>query len=152
MGATFKVYLPLIDETASDAEQDSARGLEQYAGKETILVVEDDDRVRQFVRRALERGGYTVLEAPNAGEALLIFEMHQGPIDLMITDDIMPRMTGPRLVARLRAVRPSLRVIYFSGYSEDRLETVDGAPNDAFLAKPVAVESLLACVRQVLDR
>ena len=149
MGATFKIYFPMVEQSAVAVESELDRTLEQRGGSETIVVVEDQPEVRQFLRRALERVGYTVLEAPNAGEAILIFETHDGPIHLMLTDVVMPRMTGPQLATRLRAVRPELRVIFLSGYAEDRIGP--GSQHDAFLAKPIAVELLLRSVRDVLD-
>ena len=148
-GTTFKLYFPVVEQAVAAEEEnrpDAPRG-----GRETIVVVEDDPAVRQFLRRTLERSGYTVVEAMNAGEALLIFETHEGAIDLMISDVVMPRMTGPQLAARLRALRPELRVILLSGYSEDRVEP-DEALHDTFLSKPIAVDALLRRVREVLDR
>jgi two-component system cell cycle sensor histidine kinase/response regulator CckA len=151
LGASFKIYFPFADETAATVEiRPVAR--EEHGGTETILVVEDEDGVRQFVRRALQRAGYTVLEARNAGEALLIFEQHPERVSLMVTDVVMPRMTGPELAVRLRAIRSDLRIVYLSGYSQDRIDATIGSEQDAFLAKPVSVDALLHCVREVLDR
>jgi len=151
LGTSFKLYFPIADESAV-ATASRPPDPEEHGGTETLLLVEDDDGVRQFLRRALQRGGYTVLEARNAGEALLIFEQHTGPIGLVVTDVVMPRMTGPQLVARLRALRAELRVVYVSGYSEDRLDTASSSANEAFLPKPISVDALLRCVRDVLDR
>ncbi len=156
MGATFKIYLPHVEGTSTDVEATHDKEKDELGGTETILLVEDDDGVRQSLRRALQRGGYTVLEARNAGEALLIFEQHETPIHAMITDVIMPRMTGPELAARLRKVRPDLCIVFISGYSEDRVPEAHatGTPtplHDAFIAKPVSVDALLRGVRGVLD-
>jgi two-component system cell cycle sensor histidine kinase/response regulator CckA len=151
LGTSFKLYFPIVDGSAI-ATGSRPPGPEEHTGTETLLLVEDDDGVRQFLRRALQRGGYTVLEARNAGEALLIFEQHAGPVGLLVTDVVMPRMTGPQLVARLRAIRAELRVVYVSGYSEDRLDTLSSSASEAFLAKPISVDALLRCVREVLDR
>jgi two-component system cell cycle sensor histidine kinase/response regulator CckA len=151
LGASFKIYFPVVEEGAAPAEV-RVPPREAHGGTETVLLVEDDEGVRHFLRRALQRGGYTVLEARNAGEALLIFEQHPGPIPLMVTDVVMPRLTGPQLAARLRAIRATLRVVYVSGYSEDRIEVGAASRHEAFISKPVSVESLLRCVREVLDR
>ncbi len=150
LGASFKTYLPVAGETTT-ASESGPPPRDVLGGTETILLVEDEDGVRQFLRRALQRGGYTVLEARNAGEALLIFEQHAGPIPLMVTDVVMPRMTGPQLAARLRAVRANLRIVYVSGYSEDRIDATSTSAHDAFLSKPVSADALLRCVREVLD-
>jgi len=151
LGASFKLYFPLADDPASVAEVRAPAHV-AHGGTETILLVEDEDGVRQFLRRALQRGGYTVLEARNAGDALLIFEQHPGPIGLMLTDVVMPRMTGPQLAARLRSMKPDLRIVYVSGYNEDRIDRTIESAHDAFVAKPVSVEALLQAVREVLDR
>ena len=122
------------------------------SGSETILLVEDDDQVRALCRRILERSGYVVIDAQNAGEALLASEQHDGPIDLMLTDVVMPRMNGGQLAERLVSSRPTMKVVFMSGY------TVDPAVRDAitststpFLAKPITPLALATKVRQVLD-
>ena len=154
LGATFKIYLPLASErTGAEPEAAAEAPRPSNAGTETILVVEDDDEVRAFLRRALQRHGYSVLETNNAGEALLLCEQHEGKIDLLLTDVVMPRMTGPQLAARLRALRPDMRIIYISGYSEERIDGPEyAAIRDGFIAKPMSVDALLQCVRSVLDR
>jgi CheY-like chemotaxis protein len=120
-------------------------------GTETILVVEDEDTVRRLVRSALQRQGYQVLEAGNPGEALLIFEQHPA-IDLVLTDVVMPRISGPALASRLLALRPSLKIIYMSGHI-DPSAALDGALGSgaAFLQKPVTPGALLSRLREVLD-
>jgi two-component system cell cycle sensor histidine kinase/response regulator CckA len=151
-GSTFKVYLPRIDESEAQLSEPPPGAVGRYAGRETILLVEDETSVRHYVRKALQRGGYTVLEASNGGEALLIVEQHQGSIDLLLTDVIMPRMTGPQLAARLRAIRGQLCAVYMSGYTEDRLTAQGGlGPHDAFVQKPVGPDDLLKRVRTALD-
>ncbi len=151
-GSTFKVYLPRVDETQAQLSEPPPDIYGRYAGRETILLVEDESSVRQYVRKALQRGGYTVLEASNGGEALLIVEQHVGSVDLLLTDVVMPRMTGPQLAARLRAIRGQLRAVYMSGYTEDRLTEQGGlGPHDAFVQKPVGPDELLRCVRTALD-
>jgi two-component system cell cycle sensor histidine kinase/response regulator CckA len=151
-GTTFKVYLPRVDEVRAQASEPPPPPATRYAGHETILLVEDDGSVRQYVRKALQRGGYTVLEAGNGGEALLIMEQHVGTIDLLLTDVVMPRMTGPQLALRLRALRAALPAVYMSGYTEDRVTSQGGlGPNDTFVQKPVGPEDLLRCVRSAID-
>src|SRR6185437_5821093 len=151
-GTTFKVYLPRVDESRAHSSEPPPAPSALYSGVETVLLVEDDPHVRQFVRKALQRGGYTVLEANNGGEALLIMEQHGATIDLLLTDVVMPRMTGPQLALRLRALRPDLPAVYMSGYAEDRvIEPGALGANDAFVQKPVGPEELLRHVRSAID-
>lgn len=121
-------------------------------GSETILLVEDDDQVRALCRRILERSGYVVIDAQNAGEALLASEQHDGPIDLMLTDVVMPRMNGGQLAERLVSSRPTMKVVFMSGYTDDPV--VRGAitsTSTPFLPKPITPLALATKVRQVLD-
>jgi PAS domain S-box-containing protein len=152
-GSTFKVYLPTADDTIPSDDLDPSQRAMNLRGTETILLVEDDDDVRAVLRKALQRAGYTIIEAKNAGEALLIVEQHEGAIHLMLTDVVMSRMTGPQLVARLRPIRPQMRIVYISGYNDARLDAPEHAGTyEAMLTKPVSNDVLLACIRDVLDR
>ena len=150
-GTTFKIYLPRATKSAAvttrPPAKDKARG-----GSETILLVEDDAAVRTIVRTVLHRAGYDVLEAENAGEALLVCEQNEKRIHLLLTDVVMPRMSGRVLAERLIAMRPDLSVMYMSGYTDDAVvrQGVLEA-NVAFLQKPITPEPLLRKVREVLD-
>ena len=121
-------------------------------GSETILIVEDDDQVRDGARGILRRHGYTVLDARNGGEAFLLCEQHEGPIHLLLTDVVMPKMSGPVLAKRLVQVRPEMKVLYMSGYTDDaalRHGVIEAEV--AYLQKPITVETLTTKVRTVLD-
>jgi two-component system, cell cycle sensor histidine kinase and response regulator CckA len=150
-GTTFKVYLPRVDEALSVAEPQ--RAIEQpLGGSETVLIAEDEEGVRKIVSRVLGYHGYTMLEATNGGDAIRVCEAHEKPIDLLITDVVMPGMSGHQLAETLKAIRPELRVLYMSGYTENAIVhhgIVDKAA--AFIHKPFTPEALARRVRQVLD-
>jgi CheY-like chemotaxis protein len=152
VGTTFKIYLPQIEEEAG-TEAPAPLIAEPARGVETVLVVEDDEPVRKFTCAALRRLGYQVLEAVNAGEALLACEGRSHPISLLVTDVVMPRMSGPQLAARLQGLQPSMRVLYTSGYTDDAVIR-HGLLNQSmdFLQKPFAASVLGRKVRDVLDR
>ncbi|HEY7253871.1 MAG TPA: response regulator [Methylomirabilota bacterium] len=119
----------------------------------TVLIVEDEDEVRAFARDVLEMGGYVVLEAPSAARALEIGEAHAAAIDLLVTDVLMPGMTGPELARRLRARRPALRVLCMSGYPESVDRRVGGEKGwNGWLEKPFGPDEMLAKVRDCLTR
>jgi PAS domain S-box-containing protein len=149
-GTTFTIYLPSVPDRP-EAEVARQAQPETLRGTETVLLVEDEQMVRRAVRDVLQRNGYRVLVASNAGEALLISEQHTGFIHLLLTDVVMPRMSGPDLVERLDPWHPEMKVLYVSGYTDNAIAE-HGVPDPgvALLQKPFSVESLLQKVRQVL--
>lgn len=151
-GTTFKIYLPQVDEAVQAPEARKARPTTPR-GTETILVVEDQDSIRELAREFLEASGYTVLEARDGGEALQIAERHEDAIDLLLTDVVMPKIGGRELAPRLSTLRPNIRVLYMSGYAEyDASERGILDHNLACLQKPFSLDTLLCKVREVLDR
>jgi PAS domain S-box-containing protein len=150
-GATFKVYLPRIEEAVGPLQPNSA-GTELPQGWETILLVEDEEGVRELIRTLLQSSGYTVLAAANGGEALLICEKYFGPIHLLITDVVMPHMSGPELVERLALLRPGLQALYMSGYSDEAIINHGMFERSlVFLQKPFTQADLKCRVRKILD-
>jgi PAS domain S-box-containing protein len=150
-GSTFKVYFPRIEQ-AGDAFVPTPLEQRSLRGSETVLLVEDEAQVRLTTRAILQRHGYNVLDAQNGGEALLISEQFPSEIHLLLTDVVMPRMSGRQVAERLRLMRPGMKVLYVSGYTEDtviRAGVLDASI--AFLAKPITPNALLRKVRDVLD-
>jgi PAS domain S-box-containing protein len=151
-GTTFELYLPRVMDALEKAEPDRGPA-ESLVGSETILLVEDETSIRKAVRQALQRSGYRILEAPNPGEALLISEQHTGLIHLMLTDVVMPRMSGPDLAERLEPWHPEMKVLYMSGHAEKNILQEEILPQGvAFLRKPFTIVGLLGQVRRVLDQ
>jgi two-component system cell cycle sensor histidine kinase/response regulator CckA len=150
-GTTFQVYLPRVDEPA---ETDTAGAAlpEPRGGTETVLVVEDEPPVRIVTRQVLERYGYAVLEAPDGETALHLAAKHHGPIHLLLTDVVMPGLSGRQLADQLGRLRPAIKVLYASGYAENALAH-HGIPESgiSYLRKPFAPETLARRVRDVLD-
>jgi two-component system cell cycle sensor histidine kinase/response regulator CckA len=149
-GATFKVYFPRVS-GAAEIRSSQRPVSEPVRGSETILLVDDDDQVRAVARNILRRSGYVVLDAPNGGEALLICEQHGANIDLLLTDVVLPRMSGRQLAERLATVRPDMKVLFMSGYTDDAI-LQHGVLNSgvAYLQKPLTPTSLTRKVREVL--
>jgi two-component system cell cycle sensor histidine kinase/response regulator CckA len=149
-GTTFKIYFPRVDRPLDVVRP--AVPPATLRGSETILLVEDDDQVRAVARGILSRCGYHVIEARNAGEALLHSESHPGRIHLLVSDVVMPQMSGPELAKRLARARPDMRVLCMSGYTDDSIVRHGVLEaHMAFLQKPITPESLTAKVREVLE-
>ncbi|MGE5568936.1 MAG: response regulator [Rhodospirillales bacterium] len=151
-GTTFRIFLPRVAEPACRAA-DPGTEPESPRGSETLLVVEDDDTVRRLTCHVLRDHGYRLIEAANGNEALLASERHTGPIPLMITDIVMPYMSGWELAERLRSQRPEMRVLYMSGYTDEAIVRRGPlGPGMFFLQKPFAGRELARTVRQILDQ
>jgi len=150
VGTTFKIYLPRVDDVA-DAPEAPAAPVE-LGGAETILVVEDDAQVRAVANDILTRFGYRVLSTAAAEQAIELCATHQGPIDLLVTDVVMPNMSGPELARRLAASRPQMKVICMSGYTDDSVVRHGMAEAGVgYLQKPITPLGLASKVRAVLD-
>ncbi len=150
-GTTFKIYFPMAG-TAATIDTTRRSEPSTLQGTETLLIVEDNDTVRGLAVRVLKAYGYQVLETANGGEALLLAEQYQGTIHLLLTDVVLPRMSGRKLADRLAATRPGVRILYMSGYTDDAI-VHHGAldPGTAFLQKPFHPDALARRVREVLD-
>jgi two-component system cell cycle sensor histidine kinase/response regulator CckA len=150
VGTAVKIYLPRVEQAAAAEVENPAAAAER--GSETILLVEDEETVRKLVRETLEREGYTVLEASGADQARRISRTHEGPIELMITDVVMPKESGRVLAKRLASVRPDMKVMFMSGYT-DAVEIAEGETSAGeFLQKPFTPGALAQAVRQILKK
>ncbi|MEY2936815.1 MAG: hypothetical protein RL033_7564 [Pseudomonadota bacterium] len=149
-GATFRLYFPKAGDVVDPVPEVVPAAV--LTGTETILLAEDQDEVRFVACEILRRFGYHVLEASNAGEALLVCESHPLPIHLLVTDVVMPKMNGRELAQRLLQIRPQLAVLYMSGYTDNAIVhhgILD--PDVAYVQKPLTPEKFARCVREVLD-
>jgi PAS domain S-box-containing protein len=153
-GTTFRIYLPCVEEAVARARPPSLPELfKMPTGAETVLLAEDEDRVRALARLALQSSGYTVLEARDGQEALEVCQRHPGPIHLLVTDVVMPRMSGGELADRLAPLRPGLKVLFLSGYADEALLRHGVAQGErAFLQKPFTPAVLARKVREILDQ
>ncbi len=151
-GATFKIYLPRVDEPLEE-RREKVLGDELLRGSETILLVEDEENVRKLALRVLERQGYKVLSARDGNDALLICEQHKGRIHLILTDVVMPGMSGHELAKRLKSLHPEIKVLYMSGYTDDTIVLhgvlVEGVN---YIQKPFTVDALTKKIREVLEQ
>jgi len=150
-GSTFKIYLPKVKDDTEPEEKKRAF-VENLDGSETVLIVEDDDGLRKLALIILKRGGYRVLDAENGEDALRVVEAHDGSIDLLITDVVMPKMGGKEVAERLQSLYPQMKVLYISGYTDDAiLHHGILQPGLNFFEKPFTPEELARKVREVLD-
>jgi two-component system cell cycle sensor histidine kinase/response regulator CckA len=148
-GTTFKAYFPLIEDEIAPPESAEAPAL---GGNETILLVEDEPSVRELARLILERHGYELLVASDPLEALAIVERHDAPIDVLVSDVVMPLLSGPELARRIRQVRPRMRTLFLSGYTEELVGAKGGLSEmDGFLSKPFTPDALARKVRELVD-
>jgi CheY-like chemotaxis protein len=149
-GTTVSVYLPVAKRKVEREAEKASTG--ELTGAETILLVEDETRVRKLIVDVLKSRGYTVLEATRGEDALRLVSAHRGPIDLALVDVVMPEMSGPDLMRQIEPQRPKMRVLYISGYTDEAIVhhgiSQSGA---AFLQKPFVPDALARKVREVLD-
>jgi two-component system, cell cycle sensor histidine kinase and response regulator CckA len=149
-GSSFRIYLPRTDRL--DARPASGSRHSLLLGSESILLVEDEEAVRRFAQRVLEGAGYAVVAAPHAEAAIEIMRQRTSPVDLLLTDTVMPGMSGPRLAARLLEEFPGLKVVYMSGYTDAVIPSErDLESTGSFLQKPFTPATLLQYVREALE-
>jgi len=152
-GAKFTVYLPSLNETLPPRGEPTRRPPTRAVEATTVLLVEDNEPVRKAVLSILKRGGYAVLEAGSASEALKLVDAEPRNIDVLLTDVVMPGMSGPDLAQRLLSERPGLRVLCMSGYADDAILNHGILAADfGFIQKPIAPEALLSKLREVLEK
>jgi nitrogen-specific signal transduction histidine kinase len=150
-GTSFRIYLPVVDDEGH-ARASAGSQADALEGTETILLVEDEDGVRRLARTVLQHYGYRLVEASNGIEALHLCDQFAGPIHLLLTDVVMPGLSGREVAEGVRRLRPGMRVLFMSGYAEEKLVhhgVVDG--DLAFVEKPFLPEVLVRKVREVLD-
>jgi two-component system cell cycle sensor histidine kinase/response regulator CckA len=141
-----------VAESAPEKFERRVEKPKDLTGQGTVLLVEDEDAVRSFAARALGQRGYNVLSATTGAEALELFEKHQGDVDLVVSDVVMPEMDGPTLFEKLRRQRPDLKVIFISGYAEDAFRQHLAENEDfMFLQKPFDLKELAAAVKAALQ-
>ena len=151
IGTTFRIYLPVGSGSPSgDGVEEDTPSI--VRGTETVLIVEDEPAVRKLTRRFLEISGYTVVEAATVADAIRAAESSDGAIDLLLTDVIMPDLSGPELAKRLRTLQPELKVLYMSGYPDEFIARHGLSEAEmGYLHKPFSQEALTGKMRQVLD-
>ncbi len=146
-GTTFRIYLP---QTQAAAEKDSVESTRLFEGTETVLVVEDEESLRKLTCEMLLENHYNVLEASNGFEAHEISQLHQGPIHLLLTDVVMPRISGPSLAKSLVARHPNMKVLYMSGYMNSSVVQELAISGSEFLQKPFMSDTLTRKIREIL--
>jgi CheY-like chemotaxis protein len=149
-GTTFKIYLPLYD-AAEQAEPEVRPAQTEMGGKESILLVEDEESVRRVAAMILSRGGYTVIEADTGAAALQLCERDDLRIDLVVTDVVMPHMGGRDLAREIRRRRPGVRIAFMSGYTRTTLTADDLGEDSVFIEKPFSSGKLLDTIRALID-
>jgi DNA-binding NtrC family response regulator len=149
-GTVFKVYLPRAEATTENHHEEPAAG-PPPGGSETILVVEDEEAVRESTCEYLAARGYTVVQGKHGPDALEVLGNFSGKVHLLVTDVIMPGMSGAELGRRVRELRPEARVLYISGYTESMVVQHGIEPATGFLQKPFTLKALAGKVREVLD-
>src|ERR1019366_5926409 len=147
-GTTFRIYLPRGDEPMTSGIRPAVAS---HHGTETVLLVEDEPAVRALAKVVLERRGYAVLVAESGAAALDVVTHDPRPIHVLLTDLVMPGMNGRQLASRVAALRPSIKVVFMSGYAADVVRSVDESGASGFLAKPFTQRALTAKIREVLD-
>lgn len=149
---TFRIYLPAVERATTLHPRDTAT-MPSLKGTETVLVVEDDPTVQRLIERILDLKGYTVLTASNGHEALKVSRQHEGTIHLVLTDVVMPRMGGAKLAEELASLRPEIKILYMSGYSDDAISRQGLLEEDKeILEKPLSPYDLTKKVREMLDK
>jgi CheY-like chemotaxis protein len=151
-GTAFKIYLPRVNEPLEEIRKEVLKE-ELPRGNETILIVEDEEEVRKLATKILERQGYRILETFNGDDALLSCERCKSPIHLMLTDIVMPRMSGSELAKLLKPLYPEIKILYMSGYTDNaivRHGVLEKGVN--YIQKPFTMEGLARKVREVLDK
>jgi CheY-like chemotaxis protein len=150
LGTTFKVYFPSVREEIRPSSESASRPV--VRGRETILLVEDEASVREPAAEYLADHGYTVLKASRGAEAVEITQQHAGPIDLLLTDIVMPQMSGRELAEKIAALHPEAKIVFMSGYSNNVLSNVQGPiRNHTVLQKPFRLSVLGERIREILN-
>jgi CheY-like chemotaxis protein len=151
LGTTFRIYFPRVEQEAPGTVA-NVEVIDPARGHETILLVEDEPAVRGLVHETLQLQGYTVLEARHGIEALLTSARFSGPIHLLLTDVVMPQMSGPEVAEKILTIRPEIKVLYMSGYPDHPVFEQGGVSRQVgFLQKPFSPPALAQKVREVLD-
>jgi CheY-like chemotaxis protein len=152
IGTTFKIYLPVTGEDVAEEATVEKRDLADLCGTETILLVEDNEQVRDVSHAILEQHGYSILLAERGSEALQVLEDHEGPVHLLLTDVIMPGMNGRELFAKVSGLYPDVRVLYMSGYTDNVIAHHGVLEEEIqFIQKPLSIKALATKVRVVLE-